>query len=248
VIVGAGVAERPDGGAVMAAAAQIALNAGHGKSLGASVFNVLHSAAARVGGLDLGFVPAGGGFDTGQMASGAVDVLFLLGADEVAVQPGVFVIYQGTHGDRGAHRADVILPAAAYTEKAATYVNTEGRAQMTAKAASPPGQAKEDWSIIRALSGLVGPVLSYDTIKALRASMYTVAPQLARLGTRAAADEAGVAALASHGGSLTVLPFVPAITDFYLTNPIARASTVLAELSALKAQAVTTPGRRQAAE
>jgi NADH-quinone oxidoreductase subunit G len=250
VIVGAGVATRADGTAVMAAAARIALNAGAGKNLGASVFNVLHTAAARVAGLDLGFVPAGGGFDTSNMARGAVDVLFLLGADEVTVHPGVFVVYQGTHGDRGAHRADVILPAAAYTEKAATYVNTEGRAQMTGKAASPPGIGKEDWSILRALSALVGPALSYDTVNALRASMYMVAPQLARLGSLAPADVAGVEALANKGGTIAAAPFTATVADFYLTNPIARASTVLAELSAMKAQLAgeKSAPRRQAAE
>ena len=247
VIVGAGVAARADGVSVMAAAARIALNAGRDKNLGSSTFNVLHTSAARVGGLDLGFVPADGGFDTSKMARGAVDVLFLLGADEINVQPGVFVVYQGTHGDRGAHRADVILPAAAYTEKSATYVNTEGRAQMTGKAASPPGVAKEDWTILRALSALVGPSLSYDTVNALRASMYKVAPQLARLGSLALADVAGVEALASKGGTIAATPLTAAISDFYLTNPIARASTVLAELSAMKAQVVAAP-RRQAAE
>jgi NADH-quinone oxidoreductase subunit G len=247
VIVGANVATRPDGAAVMAAAARIALNAGRDKNLGSAVFNVLHTAAARVGGLDLGFVPADGGFDTSKMTRGAVDVLFLLGADDVNVQPGVFVVYQGTHGDRGAHRADVILPGAAYTEKAATYVNTEGRSQMTGKAVSPPGVAKEDWSILRALSSLVGPSLSYDTVTALRASMYKATPQLARLDSLAPADVGGVEALASKGGAIAATPFTAAIADFYLTNPIARASTVLAELSAMKAQAVAAP-RRQAAE
>jgi NADH-quinone oxidoreductase subunit G len=250
VIIGAGVAGRADGAAVMAAAARIALNAGQGKKLGSAVFNVLHTAASRVAGLDLGFVPSSGGFDTSKMARGAVDVLYLLGADEVTVQPGAFVVYQGTHGDRGAHRADVILPAAAYTEKAATYVNTEGRAQMTGKAASPPGVGKEDWSILRALSSLVGPALSYDTVNALRASMYMVAPQLARLGSLAPADVAGVEALANKGGTIAAAPLAATIADFYLTNPIARASTVLAELSAMKAQLAGEKAapRRQAAE
>jgi NADH dehydrogenase/NADH:ubiquinone oxidoreductase subunit G len=116
-------------------------------------FGVLHTAAARVGALDLGFVPGEGGLDVaGMTAAGALDVLFLLGADEIEVPAGAFVVYQGSHGDKGAHRADVILPGAAYTEKSGTYVNTEGRVQMAARATFPPGDAKEDWAILRALS------------------------------------------------------------------------------------------------
>ena len=154
VIVGAAAAARPDGAAVLAAAAKIALLAGEGKDAGWNAFNVLHTAASRVAGLDLGFVPGSkGGIDMG-----ALDVVYLLGADELDMKAlrAPFVIYQGSHGDAGAERADVVLPGAAYTEKSATYVNIEGRAQLTARAAFAPGEAKEDWAIVRALSAHVG--------------------------------------------------------------------------------------------
>ena len=142
---------------------------------------MLHTAAARVAGLDLGFVPGAKGLTAQQMAAGGVDVLFNLGADEIDIAPGPFVIYQGSHGDRGAHRADVILPGAAYTEKSATYVNTEGRAQQTVRAVFPPGEAREDWTILRALSAEIGKPLPFDTLEQLRAKMYAAVPQLAAL-------------------------------------------------------------------
>src|SRR5262249_51269922 len=151
-------AARVDGAAVLAAAAKIALAAEAGKAAGWRAFNVLHAAAARVAGLDLGFVPAEGGLDVAGMlaatAKGGLDVLYLLGADEIPLAElgQTFLVYQGSHGDRGAERADVVLPGSAYTEKSGTYVNTEGRAQTTAKAAFAPGEAKEDWAIVRALS------------------------------------------------------------------------------------------------
>ncbi|MBX9592018.1 MAG: NADH-quinone oxidoreductase subunit NuoG [Hyphomonadaceae bacterium] len=232
VIVGAAAAARPDGAAVLAAAAKIALLAGEGKDGGGHAFNVLHTAASRVAGLDLGFVPGGkGGIDMG-----ALDVAYLLGADELDMQTlrASFVIYQGSHGDAGAERADVVLPGAAYTEKGATYVNVEGRAQLTARAAFAPGEAKEDWAIVRALSAHVGHTLPYDTLPALRAAMYKDAPALARLDMVEPADLKGVEALAARGGALGSEPFGSALQDFYLTNPIARASAVMAELSALK--------------
>jgi NADH-quinone oxidoreductase subunit G len=127
-----------------------------------------------------------------------------------------------------------VLPGATYTEKGATYVNIEGRAQLTARAAFAPGDAKEDWAIIRALSGHAGKTLPYDNLQALRAAMYKAAPALARLDSVESADAKGVEALAGAGGSLGTEPFGPAVGDFYLTNPIARASAVMAELSALK--------------
>ena len=128
-------------------------------------FNVLHTAASRVGGLDLGLVPGEGGLDAPAMAkAGALDVLFNLGADEIDVEPGAFVVYIGTHGDRGAHRADVILPGAAYTEKTGIYVNTEGRPQFAERAVFPPGDAREDWSILRALSDALGARLPFDSL------------------------------------------------------------------------------------
>ena len=230
VIVGAGAAARPDGAAVLTTAARIAQAAMQGKDAGWNAFNVLHTAASRVAGLDLGLVAG----DAGRIANGAADVVYLLGADEIDVAPGAFVIYQGSHGDLGAHRADVILPGATYTEKSATYVNLEGRAQATQKAVFSPGEAKEDWAILRALSAKVGQPLPYDTLPALRAAMYKEAPLLARLDAVEPAGTAGVEALVRRGGSPTDAPFAATVADFYLTNPIARASTVMAELSALK--------------
>jgi NADH-quinone oxidoreductase subunit G len=241
VIVGSGAAARADGAAILGLAARVALAAMEGKAEGWNAFNVLHTAASRVAGLDLGLVPEGkNDLDVAGLLSAAakdkLDVLFLLGADEIDLPEAgsTFVIYQGSHGDRSAHRADVILPGAAYTEKSATYVNTEGRAQMTERAVFPPGQAKEDWAILRALSARAGQTLPYDTLTALRAAMYAQAPQLARIGTLAAADLAGVQALSKKGSPLTKASFSTPIQDFYLTNPIARASAVMAEMSALK--------------
>ena len=250
VIVGQAAAARVDGRAVLATAARIALGASRGKDMGASAFNVLHTAAARVAGLDLGFVPGQGGLDTGGMlaaaGAGKLDVVYLLGADEIDTGKlgSAFVIYQGSHGDAGAHRADVILPAAAYTEKAATYANTEGRVQMTRKAAFAPGAAKEDWSILRALSEHAGRKLGYDDVAGLRKAMYAKAPRLAWTAGAGAENVEGLERLAAVAGSLGADPFGSAVADFYLTNPIARASAVMAELSAITKNAA---GRAAAA-
>jgi NADH-quinone oxidoreductase subunit G len=225
-----------------------------GKDSSWNAFNVLHTAAARVAGLDLGFVPADkNALDASDLvaavAKDKLDVFYLLGADEIDLPESgsAFIVYQGSHGDRSAHRADVILPGAAFTEKSATYVNMEGRAQMTERAVFPPGEAKEDWAIIRALSAEVGHTLPYDTLGALRAAMYAAAPQLARIGAREPAPLDGVEALAKKGSPLTQEPFVAPIADFYLTNPITRASTVMAEMSALK-KSVSASQRLKAAE
>jgi NADH-quinone oxidoreductase subunit G len=238
VLVGSASMARADGAAVLAAAAKIALAA---KAEGSwNALSLLHTAASRVAGLDLGFVPGEGGLGVPEMLAaagkGALDVLYLLGADEIDMTAlgKAFVVYQGSHGDAGAQRADVILPGAAYTEKSATYVNTEGRAQMTARAAFPPGDAKEDWAIVRALSGALAAKLPYDNLSALRSAMYKEAPALARLDAVEPAGLDGVKALAERGGALGAEPFGVAVRDFYLTNPIARASAVMAELSALK--------------
>jgi NADH-quinone oxidoreductase subunit G len=254
VIVGAGAAARADGSAILGLSARIALAAMEGKDAGWNAFNVLHTAASRVAGLDLGFVPADkNALDALGLVSAVgkdkLDVLYLLGADEIELPDtgSTFIIYQGSHGDRGAHRADVILPAAAYTEKSATYVNLEGRAQMTERAVFPPGEAKEDWTIIRALSSEVGQTLPYDTLAALRAAMYQAAPQLARLETVEPAGREGVEALAKKASPLTKAAFAAPIRDFYLTNPIARASAVMAEMSALK-KSVGASTRLKAAE
>ncbi|MGE0749930.1 MAG: NADH-quinone oxidoreductase subunit NuoG [Variibacter sp.] len=233
VLVGAGALARPDGAAIAAAAAKLAQDVGAVKD-GWNGFAVLHTAASRVGALDLGLVPGEGGLTAAQMAkAGALDVLFLLGADEIEVEPGAFVVYIGTHGDRGAHRADVILPGAAYTEKSGIFVNTEGRVQMAARAAFPPGDAREDWAILRALSDVLGHTLPYDSMAALRRTMFEAVPHLARVDQIAPGDGADIAKLASTGGTPDTAPFRSVIDDFYLTNPIARASAIMAECSAL---------------
>jgi NADH-quinone oxidoreductase subunit G len=161
-------------------------------------------------------------------------VLFNLGADEIEVGPGAFVVYQGTHGDRGAHRADVILPGAAYTEKSGLYVNTEGRVQLANRGAFAPGEAREDWAILRALSDVLGRRLPFDSQAALRQELFKEAPHLAALGEAQPADAAeAVEALAGLGGETGREPFESPVLDFYLTNPIARASGVMAECSAM---------------
>jgi NADH-quinone oxidoreductase subunit G len=246
-IVGPGALARPDGAAILSMAAKAAVSLGVIKD-GWNGFSVLHTAASRVAGLDLGFVPGKGGSDVATMLKGGMEVVYLLGADEIdmAKLGQAFVIYQGSHGDKGAARADVVLPGAAYTEKNATYVNFEGRAQQSYRAGFAPGDAKDDWSIVRALSAKCGHTLPYDTLPALRAQMYQVAPQLAALDTIKAADPAAISALAAAGGVIGAQAFMPSIADFYSTNPIARASAVLAELSMLKAQ--SGGGIKQAAE
>ena len=236
IIFGAGAVARPDGAALLAAAATRAEARGVLKA-GWNGFGILHTAASRVAGLDLGLIPGQGGKDALNMLQGGMEVVYLLGADEIDTSRlgGSFVVYQGSHGDIGAHRADVILPGSAYTEKSGTYVNTEGRAQMGMKAAFAPGDAKDDWSILRALSAHAGQTLPYDTISALRAAMYRAAPQLARLDSITPADPFAITKLAALGGTLSSQPFINPIRDFYLTNAIARASTIMAELSALSA-------------
>ena len=232
-LIGQGALAREDGRAILALAAKAAHALGVVKE-GWNGFAILHTAAARVGGLDLGFVPGQGGLDAESMAkSGALDVLFLLGADEIAVEPGAFVVYQGTHGDRGAARADVILPGAAYTEKSGTYVNTEGRVQLAARANFPPGDGREDWAILRALSDVLGHKLPFDSLKALRACLYAGHPHFAKLDEIAPSEPFDAAQLAASGTSHARAPFVSSIADFYLTNPIARASAVMAECSAV---------------
>jgi NADH-quinone oxidoreductase subunit G len=235
VLVGQGALTRDDGRAILSLAAKAALAAGAVKD-DWNGFSVLHTAAARVGGLDLGLVPGEGGLDAAAMTkSGALDVLYLLGADEREVEQGPFVIYQGTHGDRGAHRADVILPGAAYTEKSGLYVNTEGRVQMADRANFPPGEAREDWAILRALSERVGPRLPFDSLRALRQFLFNEFPAMTRRDQVLNADRRVLERVAALGGRVTATPWQPALADFYLTNAIARASAVLAECSALAA-------------
>ena len=239
VLIGAGALARPDGAAIASLAAKAAIEFGALKD-GWNGFSVLHSAASRVGALDLGLVPGAGGIDTAHMAEGGVDVLFLLGADEIEVAPGPCVIYIGTHGDRGAHRADVILPGAAYPEKSALYVNTEGRVQMANRAAFPPGDAREDWAILRALSGELGHTLPYDSLAQLRQALFATYPHFMRIDQIVAGDAADIQKLAKLGGAADKAPLRSSVPEFYLTNPIARASATMAECSALANAAAKT--------
>jgi NADH-quinone oxidoreductase subunit G len=248
VILGAGALSGPDGAAVAAAVAAL------GKSVslvgeGWNGFNVLHTAAARVGGLDMGFVPAEGGLDVAGMVeaagAGKLDVLFLLGADEIdASKLGkAFVVYLGSHGDAGASRADVILPGAAYTEKPGLYVNTEGRVQIAARAVFPKGEAREDWAVLRALSDHLGKTLPYDSLEQLRAKLMADHPTFGQVDYAPGASTVAGFKLADVGaaGELGDAPFKSPVTDYYLTNPIARASVTMAECSAAltAARAVT---------
>jgi NADH-quinone oxidoreductase subunit G len=240
VLVGSGAIARHDGTAVLALAAKLASDLGAIKD-GWNGFAVLQDTASRVGALDIGFAPSAGGLSAAQMTTfGTLDVLFLLGADEIKVPDGTFVVYIGTHGDKGAHRADVILPGAAYTEKSAIYVNTEGRVQIGGRAAFPPGEAREDWAIIRALSDVLGKKLPYDSLAALRQAVFKAVPHLIRLDQIEAGNAADLKTLAGKGGSLEKTPFKSSVEDFYLTNPIARASAVMAECARLASSQMLT--------
>ena len=217
VIVGQGAIREADGEAVLAHAMKLA-EATKSKLL------VLHVAASRVGAMDVGAVTEGG------MAAAidGAEVIYNLGADEVEVAPGPFVIYQGSHGDRGAHRADIILPGAAYTEENGLFVNTEGRPQLAFRAGFPPGQAKENWAILRALSAELGATQPWDSLAGLRRAMIAAHPHLGAVDK--VPENAWQPLPVKAPGKAD---FVNAVTDFYLTNPIARASEVMAELSAL---------------
>ncbi len=239
ILIGSGALARSDGAAIAALAAKAAIEFGALKD-GWNGFCVLHSAASRVGALDLGLVPEAGGQNAAKMAEGGVEVLFLLGADEIEVAPGPCVVYIGTHGDRGAHRADVILPGAAYPEKSALYVNTEGRVQMANRAAFPPGDAREDWAILRALSGVLGLTLPYDSLPQLRQALFAAYPHFMRLDQIAAGNAADIQKLAKLGGAADKAPLRSSVPEFYLTNPIARASATMAECSALANAAAKT--------
>ena len=230
IIIGMGALARADGAALLGKARKIA------ESYGVVTkewngFNVLHNAAARVGGLDLGFLPARGGMDIASMGkaakAGKLDLLWLLGADEIDFEPfaSSFVVYQGHHGDAGAHHADLVLPGAAYTEKDGIYVNTEGRVQYATRAAFPPGDAREDWTIIRAVSGAVGKSIGFDTLAELREALCADHPHFAD------ADAIAPANWASFGGraKLSAKPVGQAFDNFYMTCAISRASETMAE-------------------
>jgi NADH-quinone oxidoreductase subunit G len=233
LLVGAGAFARADGAAIAGLAAKAALDVGAVKD-GWNGYSVLHAAASRVGALDLGFVPGEGALNARQMAArGTLDVAVLLGVDEIDIAPGAFVVYIGCTGDRGATRADVVLPGAAYPEKSAIYVNTEGRVQMATRASFPPGDAREDWAILRALSDVVGKRLPYDSLAALRQAVFKAYPHFQRLGQIAPGNAADVTALAARGGDIERVSFRSSVDDFYFTNPIARCSAVMAECSAI---------------
>jgi NADH-quinone oxidoreductase subunit G len=241
IILGQAALARKDGAAIASSAAKIAQKfGGLNTAENWNGYNVLHSSAALAGGLDIGFVPGEGGLDVAGMidASGAGDVetLFLLGADELDLSKTgeVFIIYQGSHGDRGARIADVILPGAAYTEKSGTYVNTEGRAQLAQRAIFPPGDAREDWTIIRALSEHLRAKLPFDSLPELRAALYKAHPHLGAIDQVKPGDAKDIEKLANQkAGPLSKEPFGQAVDDYYQTNPVARSSAVMAELTAL---------------
>ncbi|MEX0281666.1 MAG: NADH-quinone oxidoreductase subunit NuoG [Arenibacterium sp.] len=215
IVLGQGALQRADGAAILADVMALA-RAGGAKLL------VLHTAAARVGAMDVGATCEGA-----MAAVQAADVIYNLGADEVEIGDGAFVIYQGSHGDRGAHRADVILPGAAYTEEQGLFVNTEGRPQLALRAGFPPGEAKENWAILRALSAETGEPLPYDSLAQLRQALVRDVPHLKKMDqvVENEGDEL-------PEGTIESGDFSYAISDFYLTNPIARASALMAELSA----------------
>jgi NADH-quinone oxidoreductase subunit G len=234
LILGMGALARPDGAQILASARRLAAETNMVQE-DWNGFNVLHSAAARVGGLDIGFVPGSGGRDRDAIlagcATGEIEAVYLLGADEIDMSRlgRAFVVYQGHHGDAGARRADVVLPGAAYTEKDAIYVNTEGRVQAARRAVFPPGDAREDWAILRALSDALGRKLPYDSLTQLRQHLIASYPHFVEVDivTRATWGTFGLP------GKMTPAPFAYPIADFYLTDPISRASPTMAECSAL---------------
>ncbi|MCH2548175.1 MAG: NADH-quinone oxidoreductase subunit NuoG [Alphaproteobacteria bacterium] len=238
IILGSGALARVDGAAVLHAARALAdkYNVVRDDWNG---WNMLHHAASRVGALDLGFVPGKNGMDVGGMIDAthkkSLDMLFLLGVDEIdmSLWGNTFMVYIGHHGDAGAHRADVILPGAAYTEKDATYVNTEGRVQHTRQAVHPPHMAREDWKIIRALSASVGQTLPYNTLQELRQEMVKQVPHFATPDVIHTANWADFGAIPRGASKLTAESFEVSIRNFYMTDPISRASKTMAECTAI---------------
>jgi NADH-quinone oxidoreductase subunit G len=246
LIIGNGALARKDGAVILAKAAKIARDTGMIGPAGTIAgggwngFNILHTAASRVAALDLGFVPGVNGRDVAGIIEGAqkgeIDFIYLLGADELPLENigRPFVVYQGSHGDAGANYADVILPGAAFTEKDGLYANFEGRVQETQRAVFPPGEAREDWAIIRALSQSLGRPLPYDTLADLRQALAAALPQYGALGQVPVWSGAAVFGEVGVEGLLIAdQPLTSAISDYYLTNAIARASRVMAECSAV---------------
>jgi len=234
IILGGGAVARADGADILETARFLATHSPI-VTKDWNGFNMLHSAASRVGGLDIGFVPStDNGRDAAAIFDGIankeIDVLYLLGVDEVDANyfKDAFTIYQGHHGDAGASAADVILPGAAYTEKDATYVNMEGRPQRAYKAVTAPGQAKEDWRILRALSEELGEVLPYDTIDEIRARVEEIAPHLVEIDEIEAAEWVPSNKVL-RGVKIDKAPFDDVIENFYMTDPISRVSKTMAE-------------------
>ena len=238
ILVGMGALAGEDGVAVLKAVADIA--AAHNVVRDDwNGFNIVHTAAARVAGLDLGFVPVGEAKTARQMLSGEVDLLVLLGADEFDPKnlDKTFVVYIGSHGDAGAACADVILPGAAPTEKSGIYTNLEGRVQIAERSVFPKGQAKEDWAILRALSDHLGATLPYDTLGALREKLITDHPVFGRIDARPASKAFDLKGIGAKG-EVRDRVFTSTLGDFYMTNPICRASTAMAECSAQRSGGV----------
>ncbi len=225
VIVGQGALRGEDGEAVLAQAMKFAEKT-------ESKFLVLHTAAGRVGAMDAGCVTDGGL----EAALDGAEVVYNLGMDETEIPAGPFVIYQGSHGDRGAHRADVILPGAAYTEEQGLFVNTEGRPQLALRASFAPGEAKENWAILRALSAQLDATLPFDSLAQLRRKIVADIPMMGRIDEVPENDWQPLPVHKTGDGR-----FEPAVADFYLTNPIARASSLMAELSAAARARAETP-------
>ncbi len=234
VILGAGALRRKDGKAIQQAVAQIAEEFKIIKK-DWNGFNMLHTAASRIGALTLGFVPGRGGYNAAKMIeetkSGKIKALYLMGADDVnfkGLSKKAFVIYQGHHGDHGAIHADVILPGAAYTEKAGVYMNVEGRAQIARQAVFPPGEAREDWKILRALSDFTGSPLPYDNLQGLRAAMVTDHPELQDINVPMKVKWKGLGV----PGKILKAGFETSIKNYYQTNVISRHSVTMAECTA----------------
>ena len=230
LLIGQGALQGANAGAVNALARKIAADVGVVAD-GWNGFCVLQHTSSAAGALDIGFVPGPTAAPLGQLK-----VVYLLGADDVGpAADGAFVIYQGHHGDAGASSADLVLPGAAYTEKSATYVNTEGRVQRTARAVDPPGDAREDWSVLVAISQAVGKPLPYTSLPALRARMADVAPHLADdsgVAVPAASPELTSAALGfapAAAGAPSKAPMASIVTNFYMTDPVSRASKTMAK-------------------
>jgi len=200
-------------------------------------FNIVHQTASSVGGLDIGFVPVGEALSSLDMINGGVDLLFLMGADELEAgqaKPST-IVYMGHHGDRGAMMADIILPTAAFTEKSSLYVNLEGRVQMAERCVFPKGEAKEDWAVWRALSSLVGTPLDYDSLDALRYRLIKDFPHLGQIGLKPSISGLDLKKLGKKG-TIEDRVFTSPVKDFYLTNPIARASLAMAECSVARSK------------